>query len=1082
MSDLEAKIKITAQNETAAGFDGAADAASAAAKQIEDAIANVKARIQAQMADVRKAFQEGLHFNPDSLKDVGAAQEAVFRKITESAKRVYLETRTPMEQFKSKQAEVNKLLEVGAIDVETYQRKIKQLNEDLKKAESAGSGFAGVIGRLKGLFAGFALVSFAKGMAETADKMQVLDNQVRQTTAGEAEFAAVKGRLLQVANQTRADLSATTELYVKSSRALKDYGYSQEEVLKFTEATNNAMTIGGVAAEQQSSALLQLSQALGSGVLQGDEFKSIAEAAPILLDTIAEYMGKSRAEIKKLGSEGKLTADVIFQAISGSAEKFAEQAAKMPMTMGNALQIFRNNWQSLVGDMMNGTGIMSRVAAVIAFVANHLKELVGAAVLVGIAMLVQSFGGLTIAVGGLTGAVQGLWTLMAANPLVAATALVVGLLAATGNLGEAMDVLGSIASDVFDLIRTGYEGLGGLIEAVYNDITSAGSDSADGQTAAFGGFFSDTGEGFTGLLEKIGKVFDAFGAIIRAAVVFAIESFGDLWAAIQNGAAAAAKAAISSIENLVNSTIKGINRVIELANKVPGIGIGTVGEVNLVGKGPVQNTPKVGRSFDEIYAEEAARQQQGGWQKYFAGKRQSGKSAGGGGGGGSSRRSVPSGGGGGGRGRGGGGSGGAGGRNDQMQKWEAEIKAQKLAHEEMRVEGKTHADWDLNRERAYWKEKLSLVDGGGKDSVKIREKIVSLEHSLAKQSTEAKLRQVEEWEKADKYRLDLEAEAADQALSAGRISQLERLDLEIEFENRRYQIAYDALQERIALAEQDPTYSAAAVEKLKQQVGELDRGHSLNQEKNQGKREQQRRKDAPSLVEMLQDGGKNVWEEAQQQMGQAFSAMLSRTQNFRQAMGGLFSAIRQTFVQEMVSKPLAALMGRFAQEGAMWLANGARQVAAQSATSAAVTGIKETETTKNVGMNAIQAAAEAFKAMAGIPYVGPILAVGAAAAAMAAVYGLLGGMGGGGGGSTTTTTRIPSAAGGWDIPTGINPLTQLHENEMVLPAEHAQTIRDMAGQGGGGDTIVINTTGGDFIHNKDLAKLLKQLNRDFKIA
>lgn len=1079
MSDLEAKIKITAQNETAAGFDGAADAAAAAAKQIEDAIANVKARIQAQMADVRKAFQEGLHFNPDSLKDVGAAQEAVFRKITESAKRMYLETRTPMEKFKSELALANKLLEIGAIDVEVYQRKVKQLNEDLKKAETAAGGFAGVIGRLKGLFAGFALVSFAKGMAETADKMQVLDNQIRQTTAGEAEFAAVKGRLLQVANQTRADLSATTELYVKSSRALKDYGYSQEEVLKFTEATNNAMTIGGVAAEQQSAALLQLSQALGSGVLQGDEFKSIAEAAPILLDTIAEYMGKSRAEIKKLGSEGKLTADVIFQAISGSAEKFAEQAAKMPMTMGNALQIFRNNWQSLVGDMMNGTGIMSRVAAVIAFVANHLKELVGAAVLVGIAMLMQSFGGLTIAVGGLSGAVQGLWTLMAANPLVAATALVVGLLAATGNLGEAMDVLGSIASDVFDLIRTGYEGLGGLIEAVYNDITSAGSDSADGQTAAFGGFFSDTGEGFTGLLEKIGKVFDFFGAIIRTAIVFAIESFGDLWAAIQNGAAAAAKAAIGSIENLVNSTIVGINRVIELANKVPGIGIGTVGEVNLVGKGPVQNTPKVGRSFDEIYAEEAARQQQGGLQQYFASKRPSGKSAGGGGG--SSRRSVPSGGGGGGgRGRGGGGSGGAGGKNDQMQKWEAEIKAQKLAHEEMRVEGKTHDDWDLNRERAYWKEKLSLVDAGGKDGVKIREKIVSLEHSLAKQSTEAKLRQVEEWEKADKYRLDLEAEAADQALSAGRISQLERLDLEIEFENRRYQIAYDALQERIALAEQDPTYSAAAVEKLKQQVGELDRGHSLNQEKNQGKREQQRRKDAPSLVEMLQDGGKNVWEEAQQQMGQAFSAMLSRAQNFRTAMNNFFKSMGQTFIQEMVTKPLAGMMQRMVQESAIYKSIFSTKQSMEQAGAAATVATKTAETSAVVGANATQAASGAAASQAAIPITGPTLA----AAAMGAMFALVMGLVGGGGGSktSTTTTRIPSAAGGWDIPAGINPLTQLHENEMVLPAEHAQTIRDMAGQGSGGDTIVINTTGGDFIHKKDLAKLLRQLNRDFKIA
>ena len=93
------------------------------------------------------------------------------------------------------------------------------------------------------------------------------------------------------------------------------------------------------------------------------------------------------------------------------------------------------------------------------------------------------------------------------------------------------------------------------------------------------------------------------------------------------------------------------------------------------------------------------------------------------------------------------------------------------------------------------------------------------------------------------------------------------------------------------------------------------------------------------------------------------------------------------------------------------------------------------------------------------------------------------GMGGGGSSTTTTTTRIPSAAGGWDIPAGINPLTQLHENEMVLPAEHAQTIREMAGQSGGDNsTIIINTTGGDFVHKKDMAKLLKQLNREFKLV
>ena len=391
-----------------------------------------------------------------------------------------------------------------------------------------------------------------------------------------------------------------------------------------------------------------------------------------------------------------------------------------------------------------------------------------------------------------------------------------------------------------------------------------------------------------------------------------------------------------------------------------------------------------------------------------------------------------------------------------------------------------HQEWDLAREAAYWRAKLATVDAGSKTGLKLREKILTLEDQLSKQSTEAKINQVAAWEKLDKHKLDMEKDAADQALAAGRISQLERLDLEIEFENRRYQIAYDALQERIALAEQDPTYSQSAIDKLKQQMAELGQGHEREQTKNQGKRENQRRKDAPNVMEMLQDGGKNVWEEAQQQMGQAFSAMLSRTQNFRQAMNGFFKSMGQTFIQEMVTKPLAGMMQRMVQESAIYKMIFETKESLETAAASKTVATKTTETTAVVGKNAIQAASGAASSQAGIPYVGPILAVAAMAAMMAAVMGL---MGGGGSSTTTTTTRIPSAAGGWDIPAGINPLTQLHENEMVLPAEHAQTIREMAGQSGGDNsTIIINTTGGDFVHKKDIAKLLKQMNRDFKLV
>ena len=1080
MSDLEAKIKITAQNETAAGFDGAADAASAAAKQIEDAIANVKARIQAQMADVRKAFQEGLHFNPDSLKDVGAAQEAVFRKITESAKRMYLETRTPMEQFKSKQAEVNKLLEVGAIDVETYERKVEQLNSELEQTDGKASAAAGGLGKIGSVLAGFATLSFAKSMLDTADAMQSINSQVRQVVSSESEYLAIQRQLLDVANNTHASLESTANLYVSTSRALKDYGYTQQEILTFTEATNNAMAIGGVQAQQQAAALMQLSQALGSGVLQGDEFKSIAEAAPILLDTIAEYMGKSRAEIKKLGSEGELTADVIFKAISGASEKFSEQAAKMPMTMGQALTVFSNNWQSMISKMLNDSGAMSGIASIIKMIADNLNLVVP---------IVAGFG---VAVAAATAQVIGFNVAMLANPIglvAVAIGTVIGLIS---QFGDQIDVFGGGWSNLLDVIQAVWQAITETIGAAIAEIK-----------AWFGGVTDWLNENVGGWSALFSHVMSAIATVVGAYVNAYINTFATGWMLIKEAAnnmpqffanlgKAIGNVFISAIEWMVNRAVGMINSMIDYANKAASmVGVSGIDKLNNVQIGRMDDGGLGGRIADSMSKDRVGNAISNIKARAALIHEQKAMSGGGGGGGSIPKSRVPSGGGGGGEGSGrkgggrkgrGGGGGHAGAAKDPMQAWEEEIKAQKLAHREMQRDTLNHQEWDLAREAAYWRAKLATVDAGSKTGLKLREKILNLEDQLSKQSTEAKINQVAAWEKLDKHKLDMEKDAADQALAAGRISQLERLDMEIEFENRRYQIAYDALQERIALAEQDPTYSAAAVEKLKQQVGELDRGHSLNQEKNQGKREQQRRKDAPSLVEMLQDGGKNVWEEAQQQMGQAFSAMLSRAQNFRQAMGGLFSAIRQTFVQEMVSKPLAALMGRFAQEGAMWLANGAKQVAAQSATSAAVTGIKETETTKNVGMNAIQAAAEAFKAMAGIPYVGPILAVGAAAAAMAAVYGLLGGMGGGGGGSTTTTTRIPSAAGGWDIPAGINPLTQLHENEMVLPAEHAQTIRDMAGQGGGGDTIVINTTGGDFIHKKDLAKLLKQLNRDFKIA
>ena len=1018
MSDLEAKVRITVENHAKQGFDSAAADADKAAEKIRGSGDNAAKGFKAAIDSMNETIR---NFHAD----VKAGFEAVGNQVQQASEKV--------------RAEVGKI----------------------------GSGLSG----LTGLLAGLASVGFAKSILDTADAMQSINSQVRQVTSSETEYLAVQRQLLDTANNTRASLESTGRLYVSTSRALKDYGYTQQEILKFTEATNNAMTIGNVGAQQQAAALLQLSQALGSGVLQGDEFKSISEAAPILLDTIAEYMGKSRAEIKKLGSEGKLTADVIFKAISGASEKFGEQAAKMPMTMGQALTVFSNNWQSMVSKLLNDSGAMSGIAAIIKLIADNLN------------LVVPIVAGFAVAVAAAVAPTLALNLALLANPfgiIAVSIGAVIGLIAKFG--------------DKIHVFSGGWSNLSDVIRAVWQLITETIGEAVRTVKSWFDGLTGWLNENVGGWSSLFGRVMSVISSAIGAYVNVYINIFATGWMLIKEAAnnmpqffanlgKTIGNVFISAIEWMINKAVGMINSMIDFANKAASmVGISGIEKLNKVQMGRMDDGGLGGRIAGSLKEDRvgamvnAARERAADIHEADALKRR------GDGGHAKPAQKKPGanqGGGKGGKSR----SGGSGAAKDQMQAWEEEIKAQKLAHREMQRETLTHQEWDLAREVEYWRAKLATVDFNGKTGKEIRTKILALEDQLSKQSTEAKMNQVAEWEKLDKHKLEMEKDAADQALAAGRISQLERLDMEIEFENRRYQIAYDALQERIALAEQDTTYSQTAIDKLKAQMGELGQGHERTQAKNEGKRENQRRKDAPNVMEMLQDGGKNVWQQAQQQMSQAFTAMLTRAQSFRQAMGGVFSSIRQTFVQEMVSKPLAALVGRFAKEGAMWLANGTRQIAAQTATSAAVTGIKKVETTENVGMNAIQAAAEAFKAMAGIPYVGPILAVGAAAAAMAAVYGLMSGMGGGGSSTSTTTTRIPSAAGGWDIPAGINPLTQLHENEMVLPAEHAQTIREMAGQQGGSDsTIIINSTGGDFIHKKDLAKLLKQMNRDFKFV
>ena len=495
----------------------------------------------------------------------------------------------------------------------SYGRQVEKAGQQTEQLGNKAKATAGLVGYLKKAFGAYVSLKTVQMIADIADRMQSLNNQIKLVTGSENAALAVRKELLAISNRTYADLEATGSLYVKAQRALQDYGYSQKQVLQFVEATNNAMRVGGVGAQEQAAALFQLSQALGSGRLQGDEFRSISEAAPILLDTLAEHLGKTRAEIRAMAADGKLTSDVIVEAVTAAGGKLAEQAGNMQVTLGGSLTVLKNNFAALVDDVLNGTGVMSIFAQGIKFIADNLQTFAQIIGVIGFAYLFQMLNALQITSYKVGFAFGRMAAIMLANPFVAVAAAAVGLLAALGWLDDAMDALGIIGGDTLDLIKTGFQGLSDLAEAVFFNLSEWAKEQLGMMSGLFGGFFDDTGTGFWGLLESVAKVFDMIAAVIASSVEWGIGAFMNLWTAVENGAINAANAALKAIENLINFTINGINRVIDLANNMPGVNLGKVGTVSF-SKIAGGNKPMAGLGFGDIFAARVAVQSESGLQ------------------------------------------------------------------------------------------------------------------------------------------------------------------------------------------------------------------------------------------------------------------------------------------------------------------------------------------------------------------------------------------------------------------------------------------------------------------------------------
>lgn len=234
----------------------------------------------------------------------------------------------------------------------------------------------GTMGRLVGPLAAFAGISFSiHSYIAMSDQLKTIEGQIKNVVKSGKETKRVEEEIYAMAGRSRQSYAESANLFTSVARNASELGKSTDDILKFTEDVSNAMLLGGGSAASQQAALIQLGQALGSGTLRGDELNSIMEQAPKLAETIAKGMGTTIGSLRKLGSEGKLTAKDVFDAVRKQSDSLKKDLGNMPWTVAQASSRIRDSVAQLFFAIENKFGFGDKMARVIATIADQVDKL-----------------------------------------------------------------------------------------------------------------------------------------------------------------------------------------------------------------------------------------------------------------------------------------------------------------------------------------------------------------------------------------------------------------------------------------------------------------------------------------------------------------------------------------------------------------------------------------------------------------------------------------------------------------------------------------------------------------------------------
>ncbi len=254
-------------------------------------------------------------------------------------------------------------------------------------AQNSMERLSSSIARVGHYAAGAFGISWAGGkvseIVALADKMTLLDSRIKIATSSQADYLSSSKELVAISLRTGTSFEANATIFSRINKAMEQMGGTTRNTTALTETLAQSLRISGTSAGEAASVIRQMSQALASGVLRGDEFNSLMENSPRLSQALADGMHVSIGALRAMAEAGELTSKRVITAIQSQSSVINEEFAKIPLTVGAAMENINTAFGQYVLEVNKGSGATAGLAQSVNDLAKNLTPVLDGIITLG---------------------------------------------------------------------------------------------------------------------------------------------------------------------------------------------------------------------------------------------------------------------------------------------------------------------------------------------------------------------------------------------------------------------------------------------------------------------------------------------------------------------------------------------------------------------------------------------------------------------------------------------------------------------------------------------------------------------------